>query len=110
MREPDAGSGEPPRTHHGPDRAAVSRRLHRIEGQVRGLERMVAEERRCSDILTQLAAVAAALESLSLVLIGEHVRHVVAETLQTGDVAGARRESGHVLAAAQRRRAGAGRR
>ena len=53
------------------------RRLHRIEGQVRGIERMVVEERYCIDVLTQIAAVEAALDKVALGLLDGHARHCV---------------------------------
>jgi DNA-binding FrmR family transcriptional regulator len=59
------------------DKEAVLRRLRRIEGQVRGLQRMVEEERYCIDILTQVSAATAALERVAMVLVSDHVRHCV---------------------------------
>lgn len=59
------------------DRAALLRRLRRIEGQVRGIAKMVEDERYCIDILTQLSAVRAAVDKVGLEVIGEHVRHCV---------------------------------
>jgi DNA-binding FrmR family transcriptional regulator len=56
---------------------ALVKRLHRIEGQVRGIERMVEDDRYCIDILTQLGAVSTALESLSLAILDDHVQHCV---------------------------------
>jgi len=64
---------------------ALVRRLHRIEGQVRGIERMVSEERYCIDILTQVAAVTTALESLALTILDGHVRHCVTGAVTSGD-------------------------
>jgi len=63
---------------HGYDKVALTKRLHRIEGQVRGIERMVEDDRYCIDILTQIAAVNTALESLAFRVLDEHVRHCVA--------------------------------
>ena len=60
------------------------RRLKRIEGQVRGLERMVDEEKYCIDILTQVSAVTSALKSVSLELLAEHMSHCVARAAQAG--------------------------
>ena len=57
---------------------ALVKRLHRVEGQVRGIERMLAEDRYCIDILTQIGAVNTALESLAFKVLDEHVRHCVA--------------------------------
>ena len=55
----------------------LSNRLSRIEGQVRGIERMVDEERYCIDVLTQIAAVQAALDKVALGLVDDHARHCV---------------------------------
>jgi CsoR family transcriptional regulator, copper-sensing transcriptional repressor len=57
------------------DKDALLRRLHRIEGQVRGIARMVEEDRYCIDVLTQIGAVQAAVEKVALGLIDGHVRH-----------------------------------
>ena len=56
---------------------ALLKRLRRIEGQVRGLQKMIEEERYCIDILTQLAATTAALEGVGLKVLEDHVRHCV---------------------------------
>lgn len=56
---------------------ALAKRLKRIEGQVRGLQRMIDEERYCIDVLTQIAAVNAALDGVALKLLEDHVRHCV---------------------------------
>lgn len=53
------------------------RRLHRVEGQVRGVERMVDEERYCIDVLTQISAIQAALDKVALGLLDDHARHCV---------------------------------
>ncbi|HLI55898.1 MAG TPA: metal-sensitive transcriptional regulator, partial [Actinomycetota bacterium] len=58
-------------------------RLRRIEGQVRGIEKMVEEERYCIDVLTQVAAVKAALESVSVALLDDHMQHCVADAIRT---------------------------
>jgi DNA-binding FrmR family transcriptional regulator len=61
-------------THgYAPDKQNLVRRLHRIEGQVRGIERMVEEDRYCIDILTQISAVTTALESLAFKILDDHV-------------------------------------
>jgi CsoR family transcriptional regulator, copper-sensing transcriptional repressor len=60
-------------------------RLRRIEGQVRGLQRLVDEDTYCIDILTQLNSVTAALKSVGLGLIDDHVRHCVRESLERGE-------------------------
>ena len=84
------------------DKDALVRRLHRIEGQVRGVERMVEEDRYCIDILTQIAAVNTALESLAFQILDEHVRHCVAGALTSGDEADARVKTEELLEAVQR--------
>ena len=78
------------------------RRLHRIEGQVRGIERMVVEERYCIDVLTQIAAVSTALESVALEILDDHVTHCVAGALASGDEADARVKTDELLAAVRR--------
>jgi DNA-binding FrmR family transcriptional regulator len=84
------------------DKEALVRRLHRIEGQVRGLERMVEEERYCIDILTQIAAVNTALESVAYKLLDEHVKHCVAGALASGNEGEAQTKSQELLDAVQR--------
>jgi DNA-binding FrmR family transcriptional regulator len=61
------------------DKERLLRRLARVEGQVRGVSRMVEEERYCIDVLTQLGAIEAALDRVALGLIDDHTRHCVAE-------------------------------
>jgi len=59
------------------DKAALLRRLKRVEGQVRGISKMVEADRYCLDVLTQLAAVRAAVDKVALGVVGEHVNHCV---------------------------------
>ncbi len=87
---------------HGYDKEVLRKRLHRIEGQVRGIERMVEEDRYCIDILTQVGAVRTALESVALQLLDDHVKHCVADALASGDAAAASAKSQELLAAVQR--------
>ena len=84
------------------EKDALVKRLHRIEGQVRGIERMIEDERYCVDILTQISAVSTALESLSVKLLEGHVRHCVADALAAGDAEVAAEKSEDLLAAVQR--------
>jgi DNA-binding FrmR family transcriptional regulator len=84
------------------DREALVKRLHRIEGQVRGIERMVEEDRYCIDILTQISAVTTALESLGFKILDEHVRHCVAGALGSGDREDASAKTEELLQAVQR--------
>ncbi|GAB3158449.1 metal-sensitive transcriptional regulator [Microbispora hainanensis] len=60
------------------------RRLRRIEGQVRGLQRMVDEDKYCIDILTQVSAANRALQAFALELLDEHMAHCVAEAIAKG--------------------------
>ena len=66
------------------DKEAIGRRLRRIEGQVRGLQRMVDEDAYCIDVLTQISAVTRALESVALELLGDHLGHCVREAMTRG--------------------------
>jgi len=63
---------------------AVLKRLRRIEGQVRGLQRMVDEDSYCVDVLTQISAVNRALQAVALELLDDHLSHCVAEALSKG--------------------------
>jgi DNA-binding FrmR family transcriptional regulator len=67
------------------DKQLVQDRLRRIEGQVRGLQKMVDDDRYCIDVLTQVSAVKAALESVALLLLADHTEHCVAEAIRAGD-------------------------
>ena len=87
---------------HGYDKDALKKRLHRIEGQVRGIERMVDDDRYCIDILTQVGAVKTALESLALEILSDHVTHCVKDALSSGDERAAAEKSDELLAAVQR--------
>ena len=60
------------------------RRLKRIEGQARGLQRMVEEEKYCIDILTQVAAMTSALQSVALGLLDDHLNHCVVDAARQG--------------------------
>lgn len=69
------------------DKAAVQARLKRIEGQVRGIERMVADDTYCIDVLTQVAAATKALQSVAVSLMDDHLRHCVSNAIQSNDAA-----------------------
>ena len=84
------------------NKEALVKRLHRIEGQVRGIERMVEEDRYCIDILTQLGAVTTALESVAFRILYDHVQHCVAGALASGDAAEADAKSKELLDAVHR--------
>jgi len=66
------------------DKDLVLRRLRRIEGQIRGLQRMVGEDAYCIDVLTQISAATRALESVALALLGDHLDHCVREAIARG--------------------------
>jgi CsoR family transcriptional regulator, copper-sensing transcriptional repressor len=62
----------------------IQKRLLRIEGQARGLQRMVDDERYCIDILTQVKSMKAALDRVALLLLDDHVEHCVADAVRSG--------------------------
>jgi CsoR family transcriptional regulator, copper-sensing transcriptional repressor len=66
------------------DKDGYLKRLRRIEGQVRGLQRMVENDEYCIDVLTQISAATKALQAVSLGLMDEHLRHCVAQALADG--------------------------
>lgn len=70
--------------YHG-DKQQLITRLRKIEGQVRGLQRMIDDDTYCIDVLTQLAAVSKALQGVGLHLLDEHLRHCVAGAAASGD-------------------------
>jgi DNA-binding FrmR family transcriptional regulator len=90
--------------HHGyhAEKDALIKRLHRIEGQVRGIEKMVGEDRYCIDVLTQIGAVSTALDSLAFRILDDHVRHCVAGALASGDETAAQTKAEELLAAVHR--------
>ncbi len=69
------------------DKHHLHNRLRRIEGQVRGLQRMVEEEAYCVEILTQIASVVSASEKVALILLKDHVEHCVREAIEDGEKA-----------------------
>lgn len=91
-------------TQHGytPYKESLRNRLHRIEGQVRGIERMIEEDRYCIDILTQISAAQTALESVAFKILDEHVNHCVAGALASGDPDVAEEKSKELLEAVHR--------
>ncbi|MFB9375929.1 metal-sensitive transcriptional regulator [Kineococcus gynurae] len=79
----------PAAEHHGPhgyisDKARYLARLRRIEGQARGIHRMVEEDQYCIDILTQISALTSALENVALGLLDDHLRHCVLDAARAG--------------------------
>ena len=69
---------------HIAEKQAHLNRLKRIEGQVRGIQRMVDEDTYCIDILTQVSAATKALETVALSLLDEHLRHCVSDAVKVG--------------------------
>ena len=67
------------------DKQLLENRLNRIEGQVRGVRRMLDEEAYCVDVLTQIASVVSALEKVGTILLKDHVEHCVRESIEKGD-------------------------
>jgi DNA-binding FrmR family transcriptional regulator len=84
------------------DKDAIVKRLHRIEGQVRGIEKMVEDDRYCIDVLTQISAVTTALESVAFKILDDHVNHCVAGALASGDEADAQAKARELLEAVER--------
>lgn len=83
------------------DPKALQNRLRRIEGQVRGIQRMVDEDAYCVDVLTQVAAVQTALEQVAIGVLDAHVRTCVADAMRSGDPESAARID-ELMAAVQR--------
>ena len=71
------------------DKEAYLKRMRRIEGQVRGIARMIDEDVYCIDILTQVSAVKSALQAVSLALVEDHLGHCVVDAARQSDEAGA---------------------
>ena len=74
------------------DKELLQNRLRRIEGQVRGVQRMVDEEAYCIDVLTQIASVVSALEKVGTILLKDHVEHCVRESIEKNENADAKIE------------------
>jgi DNA-binding FrmR family transcriptional regulator len=87
--------------YHG-DKSSLVKRLHRIEGQVRGIEKMVEDDRYCIDILTQVSAVSTALENVAYKMLDDHVNHCVAHALASGDERDAEAKTRELLEAVHR--------
>ena len=78
-------------------KASVQKRLGRIEGQVRGLSKMVEEDRYCIDIVTQISAVRSALRRVEEEILKDHVAHCVEHAINTGDKADQRRKIAELM-------------
>lgn len=78
-------SGEPKIKHRNDgENKELLNRLSRIEGQVRGVKKMIEEERYCVDVLTQVSAIQSALNSFNKVLLSNHIKSCVVEDIQNG--------------------------
>ncbi len=84
------------------NKSARLKRLSRIEGQVRGLLRMVEEDRYCIDIVTQIAAVRAALRRVEEQVLHDHINHCVEHAIVSGNVAEQRRKINELMEALSR--------
>ena len=87
---------------YAPHKDQLLKRLARIEGQVRGISKMIEDDRYCIDILTQLGAVDTALEAVAVKVLEDHVQHCVAGALASGDKQAAEEKSRELLEAVQR--------
>lgn len=90
MSRPKAAAKPAPAHHEHPlvprtGTALLSKRLNRIEGQVRGIGKMIEEDRYCIDVLTQVSAVQSALDALALQLLEQHLRGCVQHAVKSGD-------------------------
>ena len=83
-------------------KASVEKRLSRIEGQVRGLAKMVDEDRYCIDIVTQISAVRAALRRVEEEILRDHVAHCVEHAISSGDEADQREKIAELMAVISR--------
>jgi DNA-binding FrmR family transcriptional regulator len=101
QRQTQVGQERHPYGYHA-EKASLVKRLHRIEGQVRGIEKMVDDDRYCIDVLTQISAVSTALERVAYKILDDHVNHCVAGALASGDDGDAERKTRELLEAVQR--------
>ena len=81
----DDGLGHQRRTAIQPDKDALIKRLNRIEGQVRGVSKMIAEDRYCVDILNQVAALQSALDAVAMGLLENHTHGCVQGAIKSGN-------------------------
>lgn len=97
---PEAGDGAIHGYIKAKDKEKIQNRLKRIEGQVRGVQRMVDEEAYCVDVLTQLSSIVSAAEKVGLLLLKDHVEHCVWESIEKGE--GADEKISELTAAVER--------
>jgi DNA-binding FrmR family transcriptional regulator len=89
-------------TVHRPDKPKLLNRLNRIEGQVRGVARMVEDDRYCIDVLTQIRAVRAALAKVETELLKTHLDHCIEGAIVSGDAAEQRQKAAELIALLER--------
>ncbi|MDP1736266.1 MAG: metal-sensitive transcriptional regulator [Caulobacter sp.] len=82
---------------HDQTKTSVLKRLNRIEGQVRGLSKMIADDRYCIDVVTQIAAVQAALRKVEEEILRDHVAHCVESAIASGDADEQRRKVAELM-------------
>jgi DNA-binding FrmR family transcriptional regulator len=90
------------RTHYGEDKEALQQRLRKMEGQVRGMQQMIADDRYCLDVVQQVNALSAAAREVSLLVLEDHLRATVADAVKENDGESAIREMIAVLRKALR--------
>ena len=88
-----------------PNRAKVLDRLARIEGQVRGVAKMVEDDRYCVDVLAQTAAIRSALKGVERLLLEDHAHHCVEDAIATGSAEAQREKFGELIALLQKAQA-----
>jgi DNA-binding FrmR family transcriptional regulator len=99
MTSPSEGAAEEHTQYwYGAEKQALLGRLRRIEGQVRGLHRMVEQDTYCIDILTQISATTRALQAVALGLLEGHLAHCVVEAARTGDPSAKVKEASDAIA------------
>ena len=91
-------TAEEPQYWYGADKQALLGRLRRIEGQIRGLHRMVDQDTYCIDVLTQISAATRALQAVALGLLEGHLAHCVADAARDGDAAAKVKEASDAIA------------
>lgn len=84
------------------NKVALANRLSRIEGQVRGVARMIVEDRYCIDVLTQLQAVRAALAKVETEMLNDHLHHCIEAAISGGDAGDQRQKASELIQLLQR--------
>ena len=84
------------------NKARLRNRLNRIEGQVRGISRMIEEDRYCIDVLTQLQAVRSALARVETEMLNDHLQHCIEAAIVSGDAGEQRQKAAEIIALLER--------